>query len=200
MEQISYYATAISFAIVILTWFIFAGTFFLKKKPESAPESVSAPKSFVGIALQGVSFGLVWALHRTPFLSPFASDWFSLNIILQIVAVLLVVGSVWMSTSAIRELGKQWSFQARLIENHQLVTSGVYQIVRHPIYAAMLGMLIATALVLSHWLILIVTIVIFFIGTKIRTSSEEKLLRDAFPKEYQEYAARVPAFVPFLKI
>ena len=51
-----------------------------------------------------------------------------------------------MANSAIKELGKQWSFQARLIEDHKLVTSGVYQIVRHPIYAAMLGKLLATGI------------------------------------------------------
>jgi protein-S-isoprenylcysteine O-methyltransferase Ste14 len=200
MEQISYYATAASFALVILCWFVFAGTFLLRKKPESAPESKRAPKSILGIVLQGFAFGMVWALHRTPFLSPFIDDQYVLNVGFQILAVLLAVGAVWMANSAIRELGKQWSFQARLIENHKLVTGGVYQIVRHPIYAAMLAKLIATGFMLSHWLVLIVAVVIFFIGTKIRTNAEEKLLRDAFPDEYKEYAAKVPAFVPFVKI
>jgi protein-S-isoprenylcysteine O-methyltransferase Ste14 len=64
----------------------------------------------------------------------------------------------------------------------------------------MLGKLLATGFILSHWLVLIVAVVIFFIGTKIRTTAEEKLLRDAFPDEYNEYASKVPAFVPFVKI
>lgn len=200
MEQISSYTTAISFGILIVIWFIFAGTFLLRKKPESAPDAKRAPKSFVGIALQGLSFGLIWALHRAPFLSPFVGNQYALNIIVQILGILFAFGSIWMATSAIKELGKQWSFQARLIEDHKLITSGVYQIVRHPIYAAMLGMLIATAFALSHWLVTIIAVVVFLIGTKIRTASEEKLLRDAFPKEYQEYARRVPAFIPFVKI
>ena len=105
-----------------------------------------------------------------------------------------------MANSAIRELGKQWSLQARLIEDHKLITNGVYQIVRHPIYAAMLGMLIVTAFVLSHWLVTIIALAIFLIGTKIRTVSEEKLLRQAFPAEYEDYTRKVPAFVPFVKI
>lgn len=200
MEQISYYVSAASFVLVIVCWFIFAGTFLLRKKPKSSPEKIRAPKSFIGIALQGVSFGLVWALHRTPVFSPFIDSQYVLNIILQVLAVLLAGASVWMANSAIKELGKQWSFQARLIEDHKLVTSGVYQIVRHPIYAAMLGTMLATAIVLSHWLILIIAAVIFVIGTKIRTVAEEKLLRDAFPDEFDEYAAKVPAFIPFVKI
>lgn len=200
MEQISFYVTAFSFAVVIAAWFVFAGTFLLRKKPKDAKDTRRAPKSFLGIALQGVAFGLVWALHRTPFLSPFIENQYLLNIIFQIFAALLAVGSVWMAKSAIRELGKQWSFQARLVEDHKLVTSGVYRIVRHPIYAAMLGKLIATAFILTHWSVAIIAIVIFLIGTKIRTVSEEKLLREAFPEEYQNYSAQVAGFVPFVRL
>lgn len=202
MNEISYYTTAVAFGIVIIAWIIFAGTFLFLKKPKQsdAPEKSRAPRSIAGIALQGLGFTLVWALHRTPFLSPFVGEQYMLNIVLQILTILLVVGSVWLSISAITELGRQWSLTARLIKNHQLVTSGVYQIVRHPIYTAMFGMMTATALVLSHWLILIIATVIFLLGTKLRTSGEEELLREAFPQEYENYRAQVPALIPFVKI
>ncbi|HUR99535.1 MAG TPA: isoprenylcysteine carboxylmethyltransferase family protein, partial [Pyrinomonadaceae bacterium] len=168
------------------------------KKPEAAPDKVKVPKSFWGIALQGVSFGLVWALHRTPVFSPFvASD--AVNVVLQVFAVLLSINSVWLSMSAIRELGKQWSFQARLIEDHQLVTSGVYGLVRHPIYTAMLGKLIATGIVLSHWAVVLGAVVIFLIGTTIRTRLEEHLLAGAFGASFEKWKARVPALIPGLK-
>ncbi len=199
MEEISFYLTAAAAVIVFAAWFVFAGTFWFRKKPRSAPDAKRAPKSFVGIALQGVSFGLVSAVRRAPFFSPLVGEQFALNIIFQILAIFIVVGAVWMAGSAVRELGKQWSFQARLIEDHKLITGGVYQIVRHPIYAAMFGILISIGLVVSHWAALIIGVIIFLIGTKIRVNSEEKLLRDAFPNEYEEYARRVPAFIPFLK-
>lgn len=199
MEQISYYATLVSFGILIFIWFVFAGTFLLRKKPDAGKDAEKAPKSWIGIGLQGVAFGLVWALRRTPGFSPFVDDQFALNVGFQMAGVLLAAGSVWMANSAIRELGRQWSFQARLIEGHQLITSGVYGFVRHPIYAAMLGMLIATAFALSHWLVALVAVPVFLIGTKIRTVSEEKLLRGVFPDDYRDYAARVPAFVPFVR-
>ncbi len=204
MNEISFYANAASFVIVILSWFVFAATFLFWKKPKAAkdiqPEKSRAPKSKFGIALQGLSFGLIWALHRTPFLSPFIGEQYGLNVALQILAVFFVGVSIWLAASAVKELGKQWSLTARLIENHKLVTSGVYQIVRHPIYTAMFGMMTATVIVLSHWLVFIIAAVVFFIGTKIRTTSEEKLLREAFPEEYKNYAARVPGFIPFVKI
>jgi protein-S-isoprenylcysteine O-methyltransferase Ste14 len=200
MEKLSYYTTIISFILVIICWFVFAGTFLLRKKSASAPDKTSAPRSLLGIVLQGVAFGLVWALHRTPLFSPFIDSQHVLNIVFQVIAVVLAAGSVWMANSAIRELGKQWSLQARLIEGHKLVTGGVYQMVRHPIYTAMLGKLLATGIIISHWLVVLIAVVIFIIGTLIRTRSEEKLLRDAFGKEYEEWAARVPGFIPFVKI
>lgn len=200
MEQVSFYVSAASFAAVIISWFVFAGVFIFRKKPESAPDSKRAPKSIIGLILQGIGFAFVWAMRRQPNFSPFVSGQFTLNVFLQIFAVVIAALSVWMAMSAVRELGKQWSLEARLTENHRLITSGVYKIVRHPIYTAMLGMLVSTAIVFSFWYVLLVAVIVFFIGTKIRTIAEEKLLRDAFPDEYKEFAEKVPAFIPFVKI
>ncbi len=62
----------------------------------------------------------------------------------------------------------------------------------------MLGMLLATGLAVSHWVVLLPGIVLFGIGTKIRVRSEEKLLRETFGTEFDEYAQRVPAMFPQL--
>ncbi len=200
IEQISYYANLASFGLVICMWIVFAGTFLLRKKPESAPDAKRAPASWVGLILQGLGFGIVWAVRRMPFASPFIDEQFAVNIALQTISILLAIWSVWLASSAIRELGKQWSLQARLIEGHKLVTGGVYQIVRHPIYTAMFGMMLATGLVFSHWSALAAAVIVFVIGTRIRTNTEERLLRDAFGKEFEEWKAKVPGFIPFVKL
>jgi protein-S-isoprenylcysteine O-methyltransferase Ste14 len=63
----------------------------------------------------------------------------------------------------------------------------------------MLGMLIATGIVFSHWIALVAAIVVFLIGTRIRTQIEERLLRDAFGKEFEDWRAKVPGLVPFVR-
>src|SRR5690349_2655027 len=142
MEKISYYANIVSLSILMICWIAFAVRFFLWKKPASAPDAKRSNVSIVGIILQGVGFGLVWSVRREMF-SPFiGGEQFSVNLIFQILAVILSFSSVWLAVSAIAELGKQWSLAARLTENHKLITSGVYSIVRHPIYTAMFGMMI----------------------------------------------------------
>ena len=59
-------------------------------------------------------------------------------------------------------------------------------------------MLLATGLALTHWIGLLFAIVMFAIGTIVRVRSEEKLLREAFGAEFEDYARRVPSVIPFL--
>ena len=200
MELISYYTNIISFAVVIVTWFIFAGTFLLRNQPETPPDKTRAPKSWIGLILQCLSFPQVWMIRRSPVFSPLVEGQYALNLILQVLAVVIALSSVWLAMAAIKELGKQWSLAARLVEDHKLITSGVYQTVRHPIYTAMLGMLVATGLVYSNWIALVVSVIVFIAGTKIRTNLEEGLLRKAFGKEFEDWKAKVPGLIPFVKI
>src|SRR5438552_7314207 len=74
-------------------------------------------------------------------------------------------GLVWW---AVKHLGKQWRIQAGLYADHELIRSVRYAIVRHPIYASLLGMLIATGSVMTWWPVLVVAVVIFIIGSEIR--------------------------------
>ena len=145
-----------------------------------------------------MGFALVWSLRRTPIFSPFVPSE-TVNVVLQVAALVLSISCLLLSMSAVRELGKQWSFQARLVEDHRLVTSGVYALVRHPIYTSMLGKLIATGIVLSHWPVVLLAIVIFLIGTTIRTRLEEILLTGAFGAEFERWKAKVPALIPGLR-
>lgn len=188
------------FVIVMVCWFVFAGTFIFRKKPPSTPDRKRDRGSILGVALQGVSFGLVWGVRREMF-TPIVSGSVLRELISRFASVLAVVaaiGSVWMITAAVKVLGKEWSITARVVEEHKLATSGPYAYVRHPIYTGMLGMLVATGLALSHWIALLAALVIFFIGTTIRMRSEEKLLREAFGQQFEDYSNRVRAFVPGL--
>jgi protein-S-isoprenylcysteine O-methyltransferase Ste14 len=198
IEQVSYYVSFAAFVIVIASWFAFAAGFFLRKKPQTSSDAVKEPKSWAGLILQGISYAPVWALQRRPMFSNFVPNDIA-NIALQIFGVFSAIGSVALVMLAVRELGKQWSLEARLVEDHALIMTGPYNLVRHPIYTAMLGMLIATGIVISHWAVASGAVIVFLIGTFIRTRFEERLLRDAFGEEFAKWKARVPGLIPFLK-
>jgi len=184
------------FVVVMICWLVFAGVFLLRKKPPSPPDQKREPASLFGVALQGMSYGLVWGVRRPMFTSIFGNG--PISVVTGLLAICAAVSSVWLITMAVRTLGKEWSLTARLVEGHQLATSGPYALVRHPIYSGMLGMLLATGLAVSHWLALLAALILFFIGTTIRVRSEEKLLREAFGQQFETYARSVRAIVPGL--
>ena len=187
----------LAFAVVLLSWFAFVILFFTRQKPPTAPESKRDRASIAGIVLQGFSYGIVWSVRRQWF-TPIFSVRRSVEILLAILTMVLAITTVWFCSAAIRALGKQWSLAARLVEGHRLVKEGPYSVVRNPIYTGMFGMLLATGLAVSHWIGLLIAVGLFAIGTAIRVRSEEKLLREAFGREFEEYAQCVPAVIPFL--
>jgi protein-S-isoprenylcysteine O-methyltransferase Ste14 len=144
-----------------------------------------------------VAFALVWMIQRPLPAAGASLD--ALEIARDVLAPLLGFASVAFGLAAVRTLGKQWSYEARLIEGHRLVTEGPYRVVRHPIYTALLGKLLASNFAFGALWGLLLAGGLFFVGTLIRIRAEEKLMREAFGAAYADYARRVPAFVPGLR-
>jgi len=190
-------AQKLAFYGVVICWLLFALTFWLKKRPSKVQESKRDWTSLLGLVLQSVAYLLVWfdPLRRKVLVpgkvgSP-ALEWG-----LAFLAVAIALGSVWLVRAAALQLGKQWALAARLVEGHDLIQEGPYRFVRNPIYTGMFGMLLATGLAVAQWNALAIAIVVFLAGTYVRIQSEERLLRQAFGPEFDEYKRRVPALIP----
>jgi len=104
-----------------------------------------------------------------------------------------------LSWGAVRHLGRQFRIHAGLYEDHQLVTSGPYAIVRHPIYSSMLAILVSTLLMLAPWQWAAVSLVLFVAGTEIRVYTEDRLLASRFGERFSDYRKRVWAYVPYIR-
>ena len=101
---------------------------------------------------------------------------------------------------ALRHLGRQWRVQAVVTDDHELITTGPYGVVRHPVYLAFMGMLMATALMRGFPLVCILAMAVFAVGTEIRVRAEERLLSAAFAARFASYAGRTRwAFLPGLR-
>src|SRR5437764_10345970 len=123
------------FVFVVLCWLAFFAAFAFRTQPVgdgARPERKSDTSSRVGIGLQGVAYAIVWAAHRRWF-TPFVGVGAAGEIMLAVLTAALAAGSVWFVVAAARELGKEWSLTARVVEEHRLVTGGPYRVVRHPI-------------------------------------------------------------------
>lgn len=146
-----------------------------------------APVSNRGLLLQFSSIGLAFAAggEQRLWLLPWSLA----------LAALATVFSGW----ALAHLGRQWRIQAVVAEDHQLVTTGPYSLVRHPVYLALLVMLVATLLVQSRWWSAPLALAGYLCGTEIRVRAEEGLLRTRFQSEFAAFAARTFAYLPGLR-
>lgn len=99
--------------------------------------------------------------------------------------------AVW----ARRHLGRNWSGEVTVKVDHELVRSGPYRFIRHPIYTAMIGMYAGTAIAIGEWHSLIaMEIVIVAYVRKIRI--EEAALRGEFGAKYDDYHRHSWAVLP----
>ena len=180
---------------VIVGFVIFSAIFLLVAKPSRDKTRKADPRSVVAIFIQALAFAIAWTIVRKPFTPFLPIDWRAQYFVAAII-VLLVLASLIFVTAAVRTLGKQWSLRARVLEHHELIRRGPYRIVRHPIYTGMFGMLIVSSLAHGHWLGLVIASIVYCLGTVMRIRSEEKLLREQFGSQYDDYAREVPAFIP----
>jgi protein-S-isoprenylcysteine O-methyltransferase Ste14 len=94
-----------------------------------------------------------------------------------------------------RSLGQNWSGRIEIKVDHQLVRSGPYRLLRHPIYTAVLMMSVGMTVVIGKVVSLIgLGVIVIAYVRKIRL--EEANLREAFGAEYDEYRRQTWGWVP----
>ena len=196
ISETPHLAQKAAFYAIIVCWWVFGLTFWLRRRPPRAREAKRDWTSLIGLLLQGLAYFCVWFYplqqrQFSPVLSVPLVEWG-----IAVLTVAIAAASAWLVNAAARHLGKQWALAARLVEGHTLIQDGPYRFVRNPIYTGMLGLLVATGLAVTGRIPLLLAIMLFVAGTGIRIQSEERLLRQAFGSEFEAYARKVPALIP----
>jgi protein-S-isoprenylcysteine O-methyltransferase Ste14 len=178
-----------AYLLLLLGWILWVLPFFLVNRQKQPAKRIDKRARW-GILLVAIAYGLLWQgrfWERTPRPWQFA------------LAVLFFLLAGLFSWTGTRALGRQWRVDAGLTADHQLVVSGPYRVVRHPIYASMLYVLLATGFLIAPWWWFVPAVFIFVAGTEIRVRVEDRLLASQFGNQAAEYQRRTPAYIPFLR-
>jgi protein-S-isoprenylcysteine O-methyltransferase Ste14 len=187
----------VAFYSLGICWIAFFLGFIFRRRGPRQAEKKRSNMATLGFLLEAIGYLIVWSVHRKTFTAFLPLGLFIESIVI-ILAIILAVASVWLTLLAVVTLGKQWSPAARIVEGHDLLTTGPYRIVRHPIYTGMFGLMVSTGLVISKpWALGLGTIT-YLLGTFIRIKIEEKLLLEYFGKQYTDYKGNVSAIIPYL--
>jgi protein-S-isoprenylcysteine O-methyltransferase Ste14 len=177
--------------IIIFLWAAFAAIWLAASfmtKPAERREPLAGRLGYGALLALGgaMAFGMLDALFpgRMPAPPPAASE--------AVVACGLAL-AIWARIT----IGSNWSGTVDLKKGHSLVTHGPYSLVRHPIYTAVLLMLLGTAMsdaAPGAFLGMVPA----SLSMLIKMGREEELMARRFPGEYGRYRKRVKALVPFV--
>lgn len=106
--------------------------------------------------------------------------------------------TAWLFWRSHRDLSANWSPSLQVREGHELITSGIYAHVRHPMYAAIWLWALAQALLVQNWIAGPPALLAFGMMYAHRRKAEEAMMINQFGEAYWTYAARTPRLLPRL--
>jgi protein-S-isoprenylcysteine O-methyltransferase Ste14 len=116
--------------------------------------------------------------------------------VVALIGTLLCAAGIAFAMWARMVIGRNWGTPMTLKQGHELVTTGPYAYVRHPIYSGVLLAMFGSVLVMSLlWIVVLLLNGLQFIYAARR---EEQLMLKTFPNEYAHYMQRTKMIIPFV--
>lgn len=189
-----------NFEIVYLTGFtaatIIRSYYGLQfKRKEVVHSQKENPVVFIGMALWGVVLML-------PFLAMFSNvlEMAEYQIItsLRMLGAFIFIGGLWVLWRSHVDLADNFSPALFIRNKHTLITTGIYQKIRHPMYLSFFMWAIGQALLITNWLAGPLGLLAFALIYLFRVEHEEQQLLDQFGDEYQQYQKKTGRLLPKL--
>jgi protein-S-isoprenylcysteine O-methyltransferase Ste14 len=178
----------IGFAVLWLLW-------ALKGKQVQSRESISSRLSYT-------------VLTVAAFYSMFSGDvprgWMRIHMFpeslwTEVLGVVVTAAGIGFAIWARAYLGGNWSGSVTVKVGHELVRSGPYRWVRHPIYTGLILATVGTAIE-RRQVRGVVAVVLLYFGFKIKSKIEERTMIGTFGPAYEEYSQTTGAIVPKLRL
>jgi protein-S-isoprenylcysteine O-methyltransferase Ste14 len=182
--------------IIVGAWFTFLAIWLISAlTTKRAVKRFSGPSRTVQVVLMFVAYFLLFDPQTAVgfldwrFISRSdASTWTGIGMTL---AGLLF--AVWARIF----IGRNWSSAITVKQDHQLIRTGPYAIVRHPIYAGLLVAILGTAIAIDEVRGLI-AVALATVSFWMKSQVEERFMTEQFGAEYASYKRDVKALVPFI--
>ncbi len=177
---------------LLVCWFAWGYPFIMRAPHRQKRESITLRgATLTGLALECAAIAIAWIARLSFDHQPGIARILASMLCGPIAAVL-----AW---TAVKHLGRQFRLHAGLYADHELVRTGPYSLVRHPIYASLLAILLSTLLLLTKPLWIAISLALFIAGTEIRVRAEDRLLASRFGAEFDAYRKSVRAYIPFVR-
>lgn len=149
----------------------------------------------IGIMMMSLTgLGIIPAIYVVGAAPAFAS--YPFHAMQAVLGTVLFAAALWLFHRTHKDLGRNWSVTLEVRDQHKLVTHGVYNRVRHPMYAAFWLWALAQAFLLPNWIAGAAGLVGFGTLFLLRVGREERLMIETFGDDYRKYMERTARIVP----
>jgi protein-S-isoprenylcysteine O-methyltransferase Ste14 len=150
---------------------------------------------FLHVALMALG-GVLLAFHDLP-LRWLDERFLPLTMATYWLGLLMLVAGIGFAVWSRRTLGRNWSGTVTVKHDHELVRTGPYRFVRHPIYTGLLLAILGTAVAIGEWRGL-VAFALITASLLIKMTTEERFMSETFADAYARYRTEVAALIPFI--
>jgi protein-S-isoprenylcysteine O-methyltransferase Ste14 len=178
-----------AWAAFLVVWIVWG----LKTKPTQVRESASSRLSYIPLSIAG-AYLMFSADVRPEFLR---ARLFNPSLATDVLGVVITIAGVAFAIWARAYLGGNWSSSVTVKVGHQLIKTGPYRFVRHPIYTGMILGFCGTAIV-RHQVRGALAVVLLYLGFKVKSKIEERTMTETFGALYEDYRRTTGAIVPRL--
>jgi protein-S-isoprenylcysteine O-methyltransferase len=116
--------------------------------------------------------------------------------LVQAIALTLLVSGLALRWTSVMFLGRFFTVNVTVMDDHRVIDAGPYRYVRHPSYSGLLLAFLGLGLFFNNWLSLVIVIVPITIALVYRIRIEEAALGAAMGAEYAAYCSRTKRLVP----
>ncbi|MBN1274085.1 MAG: isoprenylcysteine carboxylmethyltransferase family protein [Candidatus Aminicenantes bacterium] len=156
-------------------------------------------KTLLDIVLLGLS-GIGMVVPLIYIFSPIM-DFADYNLPLWIgwLGAVLFAAAVWLLWRSHVDLGRNWTPTLGLRKGHELITTGIFKYIRHPMYAAHILWAVAQALMLHNGIAGFSLLVVFVPQYLSRVKAEEWMMLERFGEQYRNYMKKTGRIFPYCK-
>jgi protein-S-isoprenylcysteine O-methyltransferase Ste14 len=186
-----------------IIWFAGLVAWYVIRYPfERRAKKVGVTKSLFGwreSGLLSLAFVGLWMVPAIYALTGFPAALDSPLIpAIAVLGVVTLCGALLLFYRSHADLGRNWSISLEIRNEHRLVTTGIYRLIRHPMYSSFFLLAVAQLMLLPNWFAGTTGLIGVGMLYAFRIRQEERMMTERFGAQYRDYMAHTARLIPWL--
>lgn len=180
----------------IVAWYIIRFPFERRAKRRRVVSNRRSRSDILGLVAALIGMAILPAVYIATGFPQFAD--YPASAWTVALGTIIFAAALWVFRASHKELGRNWSITLEIREQHKLVSTGLYAMIRHPMYTSFLLMSLGQAFLIANWVAGLAGLIGFAVLFFLRIDKEERMMLENFGPQYRTYMERTKRLIPYL--